>query len=335
MNFLFILTLIIGYFVYLTYKPYLLDIAIASLLAIAMFQVEFYLSKFIKNRYLLSSISTLILTILILGPIIYFIGKVGILLTDITPETISFVINKAKSLLNYLPNTIALKLENFLSIENIQKIYSSIAPIVATITTKSANFIKDTFLIIIFFFFASLYGRDILLFFKKVIPIEDRKLESLYYNMSEVMSVVFYSTILTALLEGVLFGLIVSFYGFNFLFFSIMYAFSSLIPVIGGVIMWLPLALYMYAKGDINGAIVISIYSIVVISIIADTFIKPLIIAKVKDWVNSDTELNSILIFFSIVAGLSSFGLWGIIIGPAVTALFISVLKFYKKVEYI
>ncbi|WP_457565002.1 AI-2E family transporter [Caminibacter sp.] len=47
----------------------------------------------------------------------------------------------------------------------------------------------------------------------------------------------------------------------------------------------------------------------------------------------TDLEINSLLIFFSIVAGLSSFGLWGIIIGPAVTALFLSILKFYEKVN--
>ena len=147
------------------------------------------------------------------------------------------------------------------------------------------------------------------------------------------MSVVFYSTVLTALLEGVLFGFIVSFYGFNFFFFTIMYAFASLIPLIGGVIMWGPVSLYLYANGNINGAIVVAVYSIVVISILADTFIKPLIIAWVKKFFESDTELNSLLIFFSIVAGLSSFGLWGIIIGPAVTALFISILTFYSKVD--
>jgi predicted PurR-regulated permease PerM len=70
-----------------------------------------------------------------------------------------------------------------------------------------------------------------------------------------------------------------------------------------------------------------------VISIIADTFIKPLIIAWVKNVFDTDLEINSLLIFFSIVAGLSSFGLWGIIIGPAVTALFLSILKFYEKVN--
>jgi len=333
MNFLTFLTIVVGYFMYLTYKPYLLDIAIASLMAIAFGKIHFMLSKYIKNKYLLAAIVTLILAVLIFGPLLYFVITAGKFITHINFEEINMIFEKAKSLLDYLPSTFAEEIKKFLTEDKIQSIYESIVPLLGTLTAKSAVFIKDAFLIIIFFFFATLYGKDILLYLKNIIPIEESKLEKLFFGTSEVMSVVFYSTVLTALLEGVLFGFIVSFYGFNFFFFTIMYAFASLIPLIGGVIMWGPVSLYLYANGNINGAIVVAVYSIVVISILADTFIKPLIIAWVKKFFESDTELNSLLIFFSIVAGLSSFGLWGIIIGPAVTALFISILTFYSKVD--
>ena len=332
MKFLTFLTFVVGYFVYLTYKPYLMDIAIASLMAISFGKIDFMISKYIKNRYIVTAIVTFILSILIFGPILYFIITVGKFLAHINIEDIKLVIQKAQDLISYLPSQIGNYIKSFLTADNIQKIYESIMPIIGTLTAKSAVFIKDTFLIIIFFFFATLYGREILDFFKRIIPLEDVKLEKLFFSTSEVMSVVFYSTLLTALLEGVLFGIIVSFYGFNFFFFSIMYAFASLIPVIGGIMMWGPVSLYLYANGEVEGALVVMIYSIIVISILADTFVKPFIIAEIKKIFESDTELNSLLIFFSIVAGLSSFGLWGIIIGPAVTALFISILKFYDKV---
>jgi predicted PurR-regulated permease PerM len=145
------------------------------------------------------------------------------------------------------------------------------------------------------------------------------------------MGLVFYSSMLTAIFEGLLFGGFIGFYGFDGLFFTVMYAFASLIPVIGGAIMWLPVSLYMYALGDTKSAITIALYSIIVISFVADTFIKPLIIDMIKRHMHNTIELNPMLIFFAIVAGLSSFGFWGVIIGPAITSIFISVLKFYKK----
>jgi len=332
MKFLTFLTLIVGYFVYLTYQPYLLDIAIASLMAIAFGKVDLLISKKIKNKYVISSIVTMIFALLIFGPILYFVITAGKFISSIKIEDVKQIIIKAQDLLNYLPTFIADKIHSYINPDNIVQLYNTIAPILGTLTAKSAVFVKDAFLIVVFFFFATLYGKEILKFFKKIIPLNNSQLEKLFFSTSEVMSVVFYSTVLTAILEGVLFGIIASFYGFNFLFFTIMYAFSSLIPVVGGIIMWGPVSLYLYSVGNTSGALVVAIYSIVVISIIADTFIKPIIIAFVKNTFKAENELNSLLIFFSIVAGLSSFGLWGIIIGPAVTAVFISILKFYEKI---
>jgi predicted PurR-regulated permease PerM len=333
MRILGVITLIVGYFVYLTYKPYLLDIAIASLMTIAFGKVIYFFSLKIKNKYLLSSVVTAIFAFLIFGPILYFIFKAGIIISHIDINDVKNTLLKSQDLIKYLPNFIQDEVKNYLTPDHITQIYNAIMPIVGTLTAKSAVFFKDAFLIVIFFFFAVLYGKEILLFLQKVIPLENEKLEKIFFGTSEVMSIVFYSTVLTALLEGILFGFIVSMYGLNFMFFTVMYAFASLIPVVGGVLMWGPVSLYLYAKGNTDGAIVVAIYSIIMISIIADTFIKPIIIDKVKDLFKGEFEVNSLLIFFSIVAGLSSFGFWGIIIGPAVTAMFLSVIKFYEKIE--
>jgi predicted PurR-regulated permease PerM len=333
MKILGIITLIIGYFVYLTYKPYLIDIAIASLMAIAFGKVIYFLSLKIKNKYLLSFVVTAIFAFLIFGPILYFVFKAGSVISHVNINEIKHILAKSQHLISYLPSFIQNEVKDYLNPAHITKIYNAIMPIVGTLTAKSAVFLKDVFLIVIFFFFAVLYGKEILLFLQKVIPLENEKLEKIFFGTSEVMSIVFYSTVLTALLEGALFGFIVSVYGFNFFFYTIMYAFASLIPIVGGILMWGPVSLYLYANGNIEGAIVVALYSIIMISIIADTFIKPIIIAKVKSLFKGEFEVNSLLIFFSIVAGLSSFGLWGIIIGPAVTAMFLSIIKFFEKIE--
>ena len=332
MKFLTLITLVVGYFVYLTYQPYLLDIAIAALMAIAFLKIENLISKKIKNRYILASIVTLIFMGLIFGPLIYFILNITNFLLSIKVEDIKHIISHASGLIDYLPSFIASKIHEYVNQNNIAEIYNSIVPILGAVTKKGALFFKDVVLIVIFFFFAILYGREILNFFKTIIPFDNDKLEKIFFNTSEVMSVVFYSTMLTAILEGVLFGIVVSFYGMNFIFFTIMYAFFSLIPVVGGVLMWAPVSLYLYANGNTQGALVVAVYSILIISILADTFIKPLIIKYVQELFETKMEINSMIIFFAIVAGLSSFGMWGMIIGPAVTAMFISILQLYKEI---
>jgi len=330
-TFINILLLVVGYFMYITYQPFLVDIVVSILLAISLFNIEkFFYLKF-KNKYISSTLITLLLASILFTPLFYFISGATDLIHSITPSSIQQVLDKAKSLLAYMPDIVANKLKDFISSGNIESIYNSIAKLLGTITAKSAVFLKDMVLIIVFFFFANLYGKEILEFIKQISPLENDKAEILFKETQQVMGLVFYSTLVTAIFEGLLFGAFVQLYGFDGLFFTVMYAFASLIPVIGGAIMWVPMSLYLYANSHPKEAIEIAVYSIVVISIIADTFIKPLIIKYIKLELNNSIELSPLLIFFSIVAGLSTFGFWGVVLGPAVTSLFISILKFYKK----
>ena len=79
-------------------------------------------------------------------------------------------------------------------------------------------------------------------------------------------------------------------------------------------------------------AIFIGLYSIIIISIIADTFVKPLIIKWINDrFVKTTTKMNELLIFFAIIAGLATFGFWGMILGPAITAFFLAILKLVER----
>ena len=149
-------------------------------------------------------------------------------------------------------------------------------------------------------------------------------------EISATMEVVFYSVIVTAIFEGFLFGTLMSYFGFNGLFFGVIYGFASLIPVVGGIVVWAPVSLYAWSKIDTNTALIIAGYSVIMISIIADTFIKPMIISVIKvDFLKSTIQINSLVIFFSIIAGMSTYGFWGMILGPAITSFLIAITKVY------
>ena len=190
----------------------------------------------------------------------------------------------------------------------------------------------DMVMILVFFFFFTLYSTSIANFLKDLLPIKKEDSVILFSESSNVMTVVLYSILVTAIFEGFLFGFFLAFFGYDGLLFGVLYGFASLIPVVGGVIMWLPIAIYEATTNSFANALVIALYSILVISVIADTFIKPMIIKYInKKVVKKPTSMNELLIFFSIVAGLSTFGFWGMIIGPAMVTFFISIMHLLKK----
>jgi len=147
---------------------------------------------------------------------------------------------------------------------------------------------------------------------------------------SATMEVVFYSIIITAIFEGMLFGILMSYFGFNGLLFGVIYGFASLIPIVGGLVVWAPVALYSWTEINSQVALINAGYSIVMISIIADTIVQPMIMQVIQeDSLKSTIPINTIVIFFSIIAGMSTYGFWGMILGPAVTSFLIGITKVY------
>ncbi|MCF6172492.1 MAG: AI-2E family transporter, partial [Campylobacteraceae bacterium] len=130
------------------------------------------------------------------------------------------------------------------------------------------------------------------------------------------------------------FAIVSEIFGYNGLLLGIFYGFASLIPIIGGALMWVPISAYEFANGNYMEGITIALYSIIVISIFADTFVKPLIIKYINNKLsNVKANINEMLIFFAIFAGLTTFGFWGMILGPAITTLFISLMSMFKSIK--
>ena len=319
------------------YQPFLMIIAIASLLAMATYNLNLKLYGLTKNRHIAAVLSTMLLSLLLFGPIVYTITSVGSIVNNFDFSMIERVQAYLHTLDYQLPAPLAFMqapLDDFINSLNIAQLSSTALSYFGSIGKNSAGFLKDMLLIVVFFFFALLNGKDLVDYFKSVMPIDAKEVNIVFSEVTNVMSVVFYSILLSAIFQGALFSFIGMYFGYDGLLLGIFYGFASLIPVIGGALMWIPLCAIEVAHGNTTTAIIIATYSIVVISIIADTFVKPLIIKYINDkMVKTPTAVNELLIFFAIFAGLTTFGFWGMILGPAITTLFISLLKLYKLLK--
>jgi len=323
------------YWMYLLYTPFLLTMTIASLLAISTSNIQELFEKYLKSRILAASVSSLLLALLFFAPLGYFLTTITIQLNNIDSKTLTQIENYLKLFIETPPVYLEfLKpyVADYIKDIDINNFTSLALSITAKVGVISASFIKNAFLVIVFYFFAQFYSSIIAGFLKRLVQMSVDETTLLAKELSSVMGVVFYSILATAMFEGILFGIAISFMGYNGLLFGIMYGFASLVPVIGGVFMWLPFMIYEFAIGDSNNAIFIAVYSVVVISIIADTFIKPLIIKDINERLlkDDDTKMNELIIFFAIIAGLATFGFWGMILGPAITAFFLTLLKLFE-----
>lgn len=314
---------------YSIYAPFILSIVIALLLTMATSNVHQKIATSTNSDAFSAVILSLLLFLILFVPIMY-IATIGVqALGSIDADIITQTTTKLVILSEDIP-ILEDWAKEYLNNETILENIKTSTETITTAGSYGVGFIKNVFFVIIFYFILNYYADRLFALLKSFLPVTDAEGNKILKEISSTMEVVFYSIVITAIFEGVLFGMMISYFGFNGLLLGVMYGFASLIPFIGGVIMWVPVSLYAWNTIGPNSAIFIAVYSVLVIAIVADTFIKPMIIKYVKDkLLQSSTQINEFLIFFSIVAGMSSYGFWGMILGPAITSFLIAISKVY------
>lgn len=316
------------------FKPFLLNIFIAALLAVATSNINVKFLELTKNRKTLSAaLTTAVLFLLFIAPFIYAV-------IELTRQAAGFNMNNITNTIDYIKNyDFALpasidflepKFKELIANIDIKAISANIISNLANIGKLSAKFLTDMVIIVVFVFFSFVYGNDLVSYLKEALPMQKEDTQFILSEVANVMSVVFFSIIANMILQGFLFAIITMIFGYNGFLTGIIFGFSSLIPVVGGLLAWGPISLYEFANGNTMGAIIIALYTIIMISIVADTFLKPLIIKFINDrLVEIPTKINELLIFFAMIAGITTFGFWGIILGPAIVTFFLSTIKLY------
>jgi predicted PurR-regulated permease PerM len=100
-------------------------------------------------------------------------------------------------------------------------------------------------------------------------------------------------------------------------FWGAMIVVLSCIPGIGPALVWIPAFVYLVLTGRIATAVVFAAWFILVVGLI-DNFLRPRLVGQ-------DTELPDLLILLSTLGGIAALGPAGLIIGPIVAALFVTI----------
>ncbi|MBM3233067.1 AI-2E family transporter [Candidatus Pacearchaeota archaeon] len=108
-----------------------------------------------------------------------------------------------------------------------------------------------------------------------------------------------------------------------FILFSFFIAIFAFIPLLGPGLVWIPLALYNFAIGDIYAGVIITTTGLI-ISIIIDG----LLVAKI---IGDKAKINPLVMLIGILGGVPIFGIFGVIIGPLI--LFYTLKLIIESIE--
>jgi predicted PurR-regulated permease PerM len=224
--------------------------------------------------------------------------------------------------------------------------YSTIEPYQDQITTKIgelasrvggfvvarlANATRGT-VVFLFMLFVMLYSmffflRDGKRMLHKILyymPLQPKEEELLVSRFVSVARATIKGTLIIGVVQGGLAGLGFLVVGIpGVAFWSLIMAVLSIIPGIGTGLVWVPAAIYLAAIGKLGAAIGLTIWCAAVVGSV-DNVLRPWLVGK-------DTQMSDLLILLGTLGGLLLFGAVGIIIGPIVAALFVTVWEIYGE----
>jgi predicted PurR-regulated permease PerM len=334
-----VITLLVLYFSYLIIKPYLMDIFMALVLFFTAKPLYKALSRLFGGwRALASGLTCLILLLIILIPLFS-------LMSIIATQALEFSGQVTKGMQNgHFWQWISVKIDTFKlylthlnlplppgEIDLRQIVQTAVTKASAFVYTNAIGLIKgftvfffDLLLVLFITFFMFLQGDDFIAAIKQLSPLDASHNDEILRETETTIKATLWGTVIVAFAQGTLGGIGFLIFGLpQPAFWGTVMIPASVIPVVGSTIIWGPAAIYLLVTGHIAKGVGLIFWGGVVVSVI-DNILKPIL-------VKGSSETPSIFILFSILGGLTYFGMIGFILGPLILSFLLSLLRIYQK----
>jgi predicted PurR-regulated permease PerM len=317
-------------------RPFILALVVAGIFSSLAHPVFLKLKKAFGDRAIPASLATLVLIILVI------IIPLGFLLTVVTAEAI----NVGESITPWVQNKINNPDEVAVWLQS-QSFYHRIEPyqddlltrlgqmvgffskfLINSLSTATAGTIHFLFLMMIMLysmFFFLMQGDKLMDLILYYLPLEDDEERRLLDKFNSVTRATLKGTAVIGVMQGGLAGLAFAVVGIpSSIFWGTIMVVMSIIPGIGTALVWVPAAAILIAGGSLGKGIGLALFCGVVVGSI-DNFVRPALVGK-------DTQMPDLMIFLSTLGGMAMFGALGLILGPIIGALFITVWEMYGTV---
>ncbi len=326
---------VLGYLSYQIFQPFLTPIAWAMVLCVIFYPVYVFALRFIRVKAVASLVTLLLILVVIIGPFSYISYSLINEVSDIVANTDTDTRTLGALLSNERVMKIVRKIEPYTGleapseevlIENIkkvgQKIVEGLSAGFGNVMSAAANFVIMTFTV--FFFLKD--GPRFLQRSRDYLPFSEQHRDRLTSQVKDMIVSTIYGGVIVAIVQGVLGGIAFGVLGMRSpIFWGSSIALMSFVPLLGTAIIWLPASVILLLQGAYIKGIALILIGVCVISMV-DNILKPLIIG-------GRTKMPTIIIFFTVLGGIKVFGLLGLVMGPLVFALFLSVVEIFRTME--
>ena len=188
------------------------------------------------------------------------------------------------------------------------------------------NFLIHFFLMMMIIYYIFRDGERLKNYISELLPFPAGQQELVVNKFREMGRAVILGNGLSGIIQGILGGIGFFIFGLGSpILWGTVIGFMAFLPVIGASVVFLPATVILLVQGKSGIAVGYLIYNVLYSSIM-EYGIKPRLIGK-------GMQMNPILVFIGILGGLKLFGILGVIYGPLIVTIFLTLAEIYR-LEY-
>ena len=325
-------TAIALYLCWLMLRPFIGVLAWAVVLVVVFYPVHQRLALRIKRRSLSALVSCVLVVLIVVLPLIVLTFTLAEELAKVIPNIpaqISLLLNPQTSLLGKASEWIQRRfgIDTFRSqefmVDQLKRTSQLILGFSLSLASNIVSAIIQAFFVLFTMYYLFRDGDKIVARLPSALPLSRAQSETIITRTKEVVSASVYGVVVIAGLQGFLGGVMFWIFGIpSALLWAVLMGFICMIPVLGSFLVWVPLSIYLMVTGHWTKALLLLVWGGLVISTV-DNFLRPRLI-------RNHTRLHELFVFFSVLGGISVFGLLGIVLGPVVLAITLGLLQTFS-----
>jgi predicted PurR-regulated permease PerM len=323
--------LLLIYLVFRIVEPFLEPLAWSAVLAIIFYPVHQRIIRRLRPNGA-ALVSTLSVTLLLIVPALVVLVYTAREALDATARLQATLMDPEKALPTHALAWIKHQLPQAWQgtdfseplRQGAERIATFMASRLASLVRNLFNFVVDLFIVIFALFFMFRDGDEIVRGAGHLLPFDEGIQEEMLRESRDLIFASVAVALVIAVLQGVLGGLAFTVGGISSpIFWAVLIAFFSLVPVVGSALIWVPGALFLAFSGHWGKGLAVVVICGGVAGV-ADNIVRPLLL-------RNRTHLNELLLFLGVLGGLEVFGLLGLVIGPTILAAAMGVFRVYVE----
>ena len=324
------LVLLIGYFLVQIFQPFFHPLAWGAVLAICVYPWhEKLVARHGRSRA--AAATTVMVSVLIVGPGLVVLtafareAKAAIdgLDRDVITGQLAWVSATWERFRVYIPGARALDLGTLLN-QASANVAGFVAARVGGLLADLALFIFRLFVALFALFFILRDAGAIMRLMRGALPFDEPRRERMIRQTRDLVFASVTAGLIIASLQGLVGGIVFALLGLNApVFWGVVMAFFALLPFLGTWVVWLPAAIWLASIGQVGKALTLAALGAGIVATI-DNFLRPALLAD-------RAQMNGLLMFVSLLGGVSVFGLIGLVLGPLIVALAAGMLESYVR----